>query len=115
MAESSTCAQYRVSSDLAPLSDDESISSSASTTSAGSEEQTVGMEGSTQVTMTESKDYSLRQAVSLTDNDHDHDNEKKVVHNDFAIPSTLSTGRDSKPLHLLDLPMDILKDIIKEV
>lgn len=124
MAESNLDTVSRIGSDLAVLSSDEDeFGSSASAASAGLEEPPAAMEDSHgNSTMATSKDSGHRQTMSLTP-DNSNNNNDVCDYQETAKPDQLNSPAGGgepgsvikRTLHLLDLPMDILKEITKEV
>lgn len=114
MAESSTAfTEFRVNSDPAMSSEDEEYVSSASTASAGSgvrsTKQTKTVQGEMMTT------YEPIRNLSLTDDPSRSPDEGAATPESKHLDPGKSPIPTKRPLHLLDLPMDILQEIIKEV
>ncbi|EAU33747.1 conserved hypothetical protein [Aspergillus terreus NIH2624] len=114
MAESSTAfTQFRVNSDPALSSEDEEYVSSASTASAGSgvrsKKQANNVQGEIMTA------YEPIRNLSLTDNPSVSPDAGAATSESKRVDPGKASIPTRRPLHLLDLPMDILQEIIKEV
>lgn len=116
---SSAYAGFRISTDLTQHSDDDDeFLSSASTTSEGGQEHLVEYKQSALESMNCQQgnlcDYT---AISSSNSLRAQEVERsgvEPVENNFVCDGN-ALGFTRRPLHLLDLPMDILQVIIKEV
>ncbi|KAF7593520.1 hypothetical protein BBP40_011431 [Aspergillus hancockii] len=124
MAEASSAyASFRISSDLAHLSDDDEFLSSASTTSEVSEERFVEKKQSVQETVMEStrnchesaRHSTSAESPSIKDKDDTLGGPTVKAAGDSSVRSGETKGVTKRPLHLLELPMDLLQMILKEV
>lgn len=114
-------ADSRVASDLGASSDDDDFVSSASTASAGSDTRPLGKDREATVVLLNNHQPTALSTESPSDGaGQDNGNECVVtpgVKEEVRTPveiQHLSTP-PKRPLHLLDLPMDILQVIMKEV
>ena len=115
-------ADSRVASDLGASSDDDDFVSSASTASAGSDTRPPGKNREATVVLLNNHQPSAFLTESPSDGTgHDNGSECVVtpgVNEEACTPEEWehsSTTPPKRPLHLLDLPMDILQVIMKEV
>ena len=108
MTESGLYTNSRMNSDLGSASDDEFVSS-ASTASGEYDEHPAVSEGLQQAqTALPHRISEVRQTASAPAN-------KACTPSDCSQGGKVSSEMRKRSLHLLDLPMDILKEIIKEV
>lgn len=108
MTESSICANSKMSSDLGSTSDDEFVSS-ASTASGVLDEHLATSEGSQQAqTALPPRISDVKQMASASSAKH-------CTPPDCPQGGKPSSETRKRSLRFLDLPMDILKEIIKEV
>ncbi|KAL5358727.1 hypothetical protein BJX96DRAFT_147160 [Aspergillus floccosus] len=114
MAESSTAfTEFRANSDPALSSEDEEYVSSASTASTGSGVRSKKQIKTLQDEMTTA--YEPIRNLSLTDNPSYSPEEGAPTSESKNVDPVKAPIPTKRPLHLLDLPMDVLQDIIKEV
>lgn len=122
MAESSSLySDYRFSSDMGASSDDDDFVSSASTTSAASEERSGGKKPlQRDVTMSNTHGSDDLQSSTCS-----FSGGSTAGNSSEAMSLAIRTGNlhlaaekpveNNKPLLLLDLPMDVMQEIVKEV
>lgn len=108
MTESSLCVDSKLSSELGSTSDDEFVSST-STASAEYDEHfaTVGDSQKSQAALP-LRTSSIKQTAPTSP-------DKGNSSSNCAHGGKSSPGMAKRSLHMLDLPMEILKEIIKEV
>lgn len=108
MTESSLCADSKLSSDMGSTSDDEFVSST-STASAEYDEHFATVDDRQKFQMTlPLRTSGIKQTVPTS-------SDKGNSSSNCAHGGKSSPGMAKRSLHMLDLPMEILKEIIKEV
>ncbi|KAE8348524.1 hypothetical protein BDV28DRAFT_88207 [Aspergillus coremiiformis] len=123
MAEASSAyASFRISSDVTQYSDDDEFLSSASTTSEAEERFVEHKQTGQEIIMEPSKSChggALPDSAAVSPSNKMKDEEigdsTTEVAGDSSVCASETSEATKRPLQLLDLPMDILQVIIKEV